>query len=90
VLFRSGRVQIVQEAYDKVTLRTAPVDGNRRGRFEEELAEARTGLQRILGAGVTIRDEAIPPDECPGQAKLRFVVSHLPREVRCYDGSTGL
>lgn len=85
-----GRVQIVQEAFDRVILRAAPVDGNVRGEFEKELAEAHTGLQRILGAGVTIRNEMIPQDECTSQGKLRFVVSHLPREVRCYDGSMGL
>jgi phenylacetate-CoA ligase len=85
-----GRVQIVQEAFDRVTLRAAPVGGDAAGQFETELAEAHAGLQRILGQNVTIRREMIPPEECTGQGKLRFVVSHLPREVRCYDGSMAL
>ncbi|MEN6337235.1 MAG: hypothetical protein ABFE01_23505 [Phycisphaerales bacterium] len=85
-----GRVQIVQEAFDRVILRTAPVGMQVTRQFETELAEAHAGLQHILGPGVTIRDEMIPPEECAGQGKFRFVVSHLPREIRCFDGSTDL
>ncbi len=50
-----GRVQIVQEAFDRVILRAAPVDGDATAQFEAELAEAHAGLQQILGEGVTIR-----------------------------------
>jgi len=85
-----GRVQIVQEAFDRVILRAAPVGDDAAGPFKTELAEAHAGLQRILGEGVAIRNEMIPPEECVGQGKLRFIVSHLPREVRCFDGSTSL
>jgi phenylacetate-CoA ligase len=85
-----GRVQIVQEAFDRVTLRAAPVSGDAMGLFETELTEAHAGLQQILGAGVTVRREMISPEECAGPGKFRFIISHLPREVRCYDGSTAL
>ena len=83
-----ARVQIVQESVDRVVLRTAPVDETNLSPYLEELAVAREILQGILGKDVTVRDERIPPEECVGPGKLRFVVSHLPREVRCYDGST--
>lgn len=80
-----GRVQIVQESLDRVTVRTAPVDDSNPGRLAEELAHARDVLGQMLGRGVAIRMEEIPPDECAAPGKLRFIVSHLPREVRCYD-----
>ncbi|MGE5293761.1 MAG: phenylacetate--CoA ligase family protein [Solirubrobacterales bacterium] len=81
-----GRVQIVQETLDRVILRSAPV-GEATAQYEAELAEAHAGLQHILGEGVTIRREAIPSEECMGPGKLRFILSHLPREIRCYDGN---
>jgi phenylacetate-CoA ligase len=81
-----ARVQIVQETLDRVILRSSPV-GEADARYEAELAEAYAGLQQILGKAVTIRKEEISPEEYVGQGKLRFILSHLPREIRCYDGS---
>ncbi len=81
-----GRVQIVQETFDRVILRSAPV-GDVNAHYEAELAEAYAGLQQILGEGVTIRKEGISPEEYLNQGKLRFILSHLPREIRCYDGT---
>ena len=79
-----GRVQIVQEAIDRVTLRTAPVDDRDMQAFMKDMAHAIDVLQRMLGDGVSIRNEMIPPDESVGPGKLRFIVSHLPKELRCY------
>lgn len=85
-----GRVQLVQESIDRVTLRTAPVDHCDTGRFTDDLTQARNTLQRILGNSVSIRNETIPPDESPGNGKLRFIISHLPKDLRCYDKNTRL
>ena len=83
-----GRVQIVQESLDRVILRAAPVDSWITDGFQTELAMAHAGLRQILGQGVVIRDEMIPLEECT-YGKFQFIVSHLPREIRCYDGSMG-
>jgi phenylacetate-CoA ligase len=85
-----GRVQIVQESYDRVILRAAPVDDQALREFTTEIGLAHQDLQRILGAGVSIRDEMIPPDERTGPGKFRFIVSHLPGDVRCYNRNPGL
>jgi len=83
-----ARIQIVQESVDRVVLRTAPADETNLRPYLEELAVARSILQQILGKDMTITEERISPEECANPGKLRFVVSHLPHEVRCYDGST--
>jgi hypothetical protein len=80
-------VQIVQEAIDRVTLRTAPVDERDTRGFTKDLAHSIDVLQRMLGNGVSIRYEMIPPDECIGPGKLQFIVSHLPENLRCYTAS---
>jgi len=85
-----GRVQLVQESIDRVTLRTAPVDHCNIGQFTEDLTQARDTLQRILGGSVSIENEPIPPDESPGNGKLQFIVSRLPKDLRCYDRNTRL
>jgi phenylacetate-CoA ligase len=85
-----GRVQLVQESIDRVTLRTTPVDHCNLGQFADDLTQARDTLQRILGNSVSIRSETISPDECTGTGKLRFIVSHLPKDLRCYDTNTRL
>jgi phenylacetate-CoA ligase len=83
-----GRVQIVQESADRVTLRAAPVDDDNPRLFTEELALARDNLERILGGGVTIRSEMISAEECARPEKWRFLVSHLPDHLRCYSRNT--
>jgi phenylacetate-CoA ligase len=80
-----GRVQLVQESVDRVVLRAGPVDDKDMRRFTAELAMAYADLQRILGAGVSLRQELIPAEEGLGPGKFRFIVSHLPDRVRCYD-----
>jgi phenylacetate-CoA ligase len=85
-----SRVQIVQESLDRVILRTAPVDDRNLRQFTDELGMAHRDLQRILGASVSIRNERIPAEECVGPGKFRFIVSHLPGNVRCYDRNPGL
>jgi phenylacetate-CoA ligase len=85
-----ARVQIVQESVDRVVLRTAPIDSTNLGPYLEELGIARGVLQQILGEDMTIRTESIAPEEYAHPGKLRFVVSHLPREIRCYDRDTGV
>ena len=85
-----GRVQLVQESLDHVTVRTAPVDDSNPRQFADDLAHARDILRQMLGDGVTIRMEPIPPEECAAPGKLRFIVSHLPQDVRCYDRNTRL
>ncbi len=82
-----GHVQIVQESLDRVTLRAAPVDGDNSRQFTHELVTARAGLQRILGAGVSVESERIPPDECASPAKLRFIISRLPSDFQCLNRS---
>jgi len=83
-----GRVQIVQEAIDRVTLRTAPVDDRDMQAFTKDMAHAIDVLQRMLGNSVSINHVMIPPDECAGPGKLKFIVSHLPKDLRCYDRNT--
>jgi phenylacetate-CoA ligase len=85
-----GRVQLVQESLDRVTLRTAPVDDHDSRQFTQDVAHARDVLQRILGDSVSIKNEMISPDEHTGPGKLQFIVSHLPKDLRCYDESTRL
>jgi len=80
-----GRVQVVQESLDHVTVRTAPVDDGNPLKFAEDLVHARKVLRQMLGDGVAIRMEPMSPEECTAPGKLRFIVSHLPKEVRCYD-----
>jgi phenylacetate-CoA ligase len=82
-----GRVQIVQEAIDHVTLRTAPVDDRNMQQFTEDLTHANDVLRGMLGSSVSIRNEMIPPDEYVGAGKLRFIVSHLPEDLRCYSAN---
>ncbi len=82
-----GRVQIVQEATDRVTLRTAPVDDRDMRQFTKDLTHAIDVLQRMLGDSVSIRNEMIPPEECTGPGKLQFIVSHLPEHLRCYSAN---
>lgn len=83
-----ARAQIIQEAIDRVVLRTAPIDDTNPGPYVDELAVARGVLQQMLGQDMTIRTESISREEYANPGKLRFVVSHLPREIRCYDGNT--
>ena len=85
-----GRVQVVQESLDHVTVRTAPVDDSNLRQFADDLAHAHEVLQGMLGSGVAIKFEPIPPEECAGPGKLRFIVSHLPDNLRCYDRNTSL
>ncbi len=85
-----GHVQIVQESLDRVTLRAAPVDGGNSRQFTHELIIARAGLQRILGAGVSIESERIRAEEGAGPGKLRFIISRLPRDFRGPDAGAGM
>ncbi len=82
-----GRVQIVQEAIDRVTLKTAPVDERHMQAFEKDMGHAIDVLQKMLGDSVSIRNEMIPPDEDAGSGKLRFIVSNLPENLRCYSAN---
>jgi phenylacetate-CoA ligase len=84
-----SRVQIVQETFDRVILRAAPVEDSNSARFIEELAAARNALQTILGRSVTITNELISSDECTGLGKPLFIVSHLPKDLRCYTRTAG-
>jgi phenylacetate-CoA ligase len=79
-----SRVQIVQEAFDRIILRAAPVEDSNGARFIEELMVARKGLQTILGQSMTITSELISSDEWAGPGKPLFIVSHLPQELPCY------
>jgi phenylacetate-CoA ligase len=81
-------VQIVQEAIDRVTIRAAPIDTSNVPLFATELARARKDLQRILGNEMKISSETMSAEEYAGSGKLRFIVSHLPQELRGYQRNT--
>ena len=85
-----GRVQLVQETLDRVILRVAPLGGDRTRQFLDELGVAHNTLQQILGHEVTVKDEIISSDESTGSGKFRFIVSHLPSGLRCYDRNPAL
>ncbi|OHB63549.1 MAG: hypothetical protein A2Y77_03410 [Planctomycetes bacterium RBG_13_62_9] len=82
-----SRVQIIQEAIDRVILKAAPVDDSNTGQFIKELANARSALQKILGQGVTIRSESTSFEDWPCSGKPRFIVSHLAQNLQRCDAN---